>query len=58
MLGSKESHSGVGQGVSCLAPNPLYALADARQMALRVVGPVLCAHVRREARHPAQLGVA
>ena len=45
----------------CLAPGPLPTLAYARQMALRVVGPVggalvkvavslpvLCAHVRRE----------
>ena len=57
----------------CLAPGPLLALAYARQVALRVVGPVggglykwqfhcrcfvLIAHDRREALPPTQLGVA
>ena len=55
----------------CLAPGPLLTLTCARQVALRVVGPVgegtckaavtlpvLCAHVRRVTLPPTQLGVA
>ena len=45
-LGPKEPHSGVAQKIAarvrsfCLAPGPLFTPAYARQMTLRVVGPV------------------